>query len=100
MCSGFGKNNKTGTLAQYEFKPSDVAIDDLGRLLIDPATLPSEEQSLFFNFLAMADKAAAHFTTPTDHDWARTHDVILRIDWYLKLNLYDHIGRALEDAAP
>ena len=61
-------------LVRYLPKPDDVTLDNLGGLLIDPATRPSEEQTLSFNFLTMADKAAAYFTTPKDHDWARTHD--------------------------
>jgi hypothetical protein len=30
----------------------------------------------------MADKAAAHFTSPMRHDWAKTHDVIKIVHLY------------------
>ena len=48
-------------------------------MLIDPTALPPGEKKLFFDFLNTADKAAAHFTIPMNHDWAKTHDVILRL---------------------
>jgi hypothetical protein len=97
---GIGKNNKTGALVRFVAKADDVTLAELGGLLIDPATLSSEEKTLFLDFLKMADKAAAHFTTPMNHDWARTHDLILRIDRYLKINLYDHTGRTFKDEVP
>lgn len=69
-------------------------------MLIDPAALPPGEKKLFFDFLNTADKAPAHFTIPMIHDWAKTHDVILRLHHYLKVNLYDHTGRKFKDATP
>jgi hypothetical protein len=95
---GIGK--KGGALAPYVPKPDDVTAVDLGGLLIDPATLPKTEHNLFLDFLKMADKAAAHFTIPIAHDWTKTHEVILRIRHYLKVNLYDHTGRVFPDATP
>jgi hypothetical protein len=77
-----------------------VTVDDLGGILIDPATLPQAEQDLPLNFLIMADQAAAHFTLPIDHDWTKTDEVILRIHHHLKVNLYDPTGRMFSDATP
>jgi hypothetical protein len=85
---------------RYSPQDTDVMVDDLGGLLIDPAALASPERDLFLNFLNMADKAAAHFTIPMDYDWTKTHEVILRIHNYLKLNLYDCTGRQFHDATP
>jgi hypothetical protein len=51
-------------LDRYSPRPTDVTVDDLGGVLIDPATLPKAERDLFLHFLIMADQAAAHFTVP------------------------------------
>ncbi len=93
-----GVGKKGEKLIRYEPREDDVTVDDLGGVRIDPATLSSEDVALFLSFLKMADKAAAHFTTPIDHDWGRTHEVILRIRQYLKINLYDHTGRKFKEA--
>lgn len=99
---GIGKRRVGDNVALDRFSPqdSDVMVDDLGCLLIDPAALPAADRDLFLDFLNMADKAAAHFTIPMNHDWAKTREVIHRIHYYLKLNLYDHTGRAFQDATP
>jgi hypothetical protein len=89
---GVGKEG--GALACFSAQPDDVTVDNLGGKLLDPATLPAADRDLFFDFLKMADKAAAHFTTPMNHDWTKTHDVIQRIHHYLKVNLYDQAGRS------
>jgi hypothetical protein len=57
---GIGK--QSGVLDRFLPRSDDVTVDDLGGILIDPATLPAAERELFLNFLNMADKAAAHFT--------------------------------------
>jgi hypothetical protein len=93
--------DKTGpALSCHIPHPDDVTADDLGGLLIDPATLPARERQLFLDFLKMADKAAAHFTVPITHDWTKTHDVVLRVHHHLKVCLYDYTGRTLRDATP
>jgi hypothetical protein len=97
---GIGKDKRGGALATFVPRPDDVTADDLGGLPIDPATLPKMEQDLFLDFLKMADKSAAHFTTPIAHDWTKTHEVILRIHHHLKINVYDHTGRVFQDATP
>jgi hypothetical protein len=82
---GVGKKQAGPNVVLDRFSPknTDVMVDDLGGLLIDPAARPSSERDLFLNFLNMADKAAAHFTTPANHDWTKTHEVILGIHHYL-----------------
>jgi hypothetical protein len=97
---GIGKDKTGAKLSRYRPHPDDVTADDLGGLLIDPATLPAHEQQLFLDFLRMADKAAAHFTVPITQDWSRTHDVVLGVHHHLKLCLYDHTSRTLRDATP
>ena len=92
---GIGKDKTT--LVRFRPLDTDVCVDDLGGVLIDPAILPPDEQDLFFKFLKMADQAAAHFTIPIVHDWTVTHDVVLRVHKHLKANLYDHVGRRIED---
>jgi len=72
----------------------------MGGVLLDPNALSATDRDLFLNFLVMADKAAAHFTLPMNHDWTKTHDVILRIHHYLMVNLYNHTGRLFQDATP
>ena len=89
---GIGKAG--AALAPFQPYATDLTVDDFGGVLIDPATLPQAEQDMIFNFLKMADQAAAHFTTPILHDWSKTHDVVLLVMKYLKSNLYDPAGRA------
>lgn len=88
---GIGK--RKGVLCVFEPKSNDITAVDLGGICIHPATLPQNEQELIFDFLRMADQAAAHFTTPQAHDWSRTHEVIKLIRGYVKANLYDATGR-------
>jgi|SRR5271157_2865420 len=98
---GIGKKKKkdgTWTLDRFAAMPTDVTVEDLGGELIDPASLPQEDQDLFLPFIVMADQAAAHFTVPNNHDWTKTHEVIRRIHHYLKVNLYDKAGRPFPDA--
>jgi hypothetical protein len=71
---GIGK--KHGALCPFSPQRDDVTVADLSGVLLDPAKLPTNERTLFLNFLIMADKAAAHFTTPRNHDWNMTHEVI------------------------
>ena len=89
-----GVGKKGGALADFDGKPDDVTVDDLGGKRLDPTKLSQTEHDLFFDFLNMADKAAAHFTTPIVHDWTKTHEVIKLIHYYLKTNLYDVLGRS------
>jgi hypothetical protein len=95
-----GVGKKDGKLCKFASQRDDVNVEDLGGKYIDFPSLPSEDQTLFTGFLKMADKAAAHFTMPMNHEWGKTHDVILRIHHYLKVNLYDHTGRPFKDAIP
>ncbi len=88
-----GVGKKDGKLNRFTPQPDDVTADDLGGKLLNPAELPPADRELFLDFLRMADKAAAHFTLPMNHDWTKTHDVIRRIHHYLKVNLYDQAGR-------
>jgi hypothetical protein len=88
---GIGKQGQS--LAPYKPQVDDVTAVDLGGLNVELTALPIDEQTLLFDFLKMADKAAAHFTIPIAHDWAKAHEVILRIHHYLKVYLYDHTGR-------
>lgn len=48
----------------------------------------------------MADKGAAHLTTPMKHPWEETHIAISRICYYLRVHLYDAAGKTLEQAVP
>ena len=89
----FGVGKKGGALCAFSPQEDDVTVDDLGGILLDPAKLPAVEQKLFLDFLIMADKAAAHFTTPKNHDSSTTHDVIKLIHGYMKSNLYGPAGR-------
>jgi hypothetical protein len=88
-----GVGKKGGVLDCFAPQPDDVTVEDLGGKLLDPAALPTADRDLFLGFLTMADKAAAHFTLPMNHDWTKTHDVIRRIHHYLNVNLYDQAGR-------
>ena len=84
---------KDGKLSPYEPKPDDVTVRDLKGTLVDLQKMSPSEKTLLYDFLIMADKAAAHFTTPIDHDWTKTHDVIRVVHRYLQTHLYDHAGR-------
>lgn len=92
---GIGKKN--GRLARHSPELDDVMVNDLGGKLLDPDSLSAAECESFLNFLVMADKAAAHFTLLKSHDWAKTHEVILRIHHYLAVNVYDYTGRPFGD---
>jgi hypothetical protein len=91
---GIGKD-KLGTLKPFQFEPDDVSAEDLGGRLIDLPTLPPDERYLFRGFLRMADKAAAHFTRPIEHDWTKSHEVIIRIYERLRAHVYQPTGRSL-----
>ena len=91
--NALGVGKRGGGLDRFEPQPDDVTVEDLGGKLLDPSALPTADRDLLLGFLRMADKAAAHFTVPMSHDWARTHDVIRRVHHYLKVNLYDQAGR-------
>jgi hypothetical protein len=99
---GVGKARVSGIwiLDRFRPQPTDVTVDDLGGVPLDPAALPTNEQDLLLPFIVMADQAAAHFTVPAPHDWTKTHEVILLIHRYLKTNLYDPTGRPFPDATP
>lgn len=88
---GIGK--KSGVLCVFEPKSNDITAADLGGTCIDLATLSQNQKKLLLDFLKMADQAAAHFTTPQVHDWARTHEVITLVHGYVKAHLYDATGR-------
>jgi len=93
---GIGKRDRA--LTPFGNKGNDVMVDDLGGVRLDVPKLPGGEQQLFLDFLIMADKAAAHFTMPKNHDWSKTHDIMRLIHGYLKSNLYYPAGRSeLED---
>jgi hypothetical protein len=89
---GIGKEPKG--LKPFLFKPDDVGADDLGGKLVT-FPLPAADDDLFSGFLRMADKAAAHFTTPIDHPWERSHEAIVRIYDYAKLHVYNATGRSV-----
>ncbi len=92
---GVGKKN--GKLVKFDARPDDVNAEDLGGKLIDLTTLLPEDHALFIGFLTMVDKAAAHFTLPSPHDWTKTDDAILRIHHYLRINLYHLTKRPVEE---
>jgi hypothetical protein len=96
---GIGKDS-TGKLCRFGSLPDDVNAEDLDGKFIDLASLPTADDSLFAPFIKMADKAAAHFTMPMAHDVSKTHEVILRIHHYLKVDLYDYTGRLFKDLIP
>jgi len=95
-----GVGKESGRLCAFKPRQDDITVDDLGGHRIDPVTLSPLEQQLFLGFLTMTDKAAAHLTTPKDHKWAKTHDVIKRIHGYLRTNLYDPAGRTDLESLP
>jgi len=92
-----GVGKKGGKLCRFVGRSDDVSAEDLGGKCIDLRELEPDE-ALFAGFLKMADKAAAHLTIPMNHDWSQTHDVILRIHHYIKVNLYDRTNRQFKDA--
>ena len=97
---GISRNRRGDALIQKRFRDDEVNVEDLGGKLVDPAKLAAEDATLFRGFLQMADKAAAHFSTPMEHPWQRTHEAISRICYHLKANLYDQMARrSLELAA-
>jgi hypothetical protein len=96
---GISRNPRDDELIRKKFRDDEVNVEDLGGNLVDPAKLASEDTALFRGFLKMADKAAAHLTTPMEHPWPKTHEAITRICHHLKANLYDHTARISPDIA-
>jgi hypothetical protein len=92
--------DKNDQLIPFVFRRDDVSAEDLGGWLVDLATLPAADRFLFIGFLKMVDKGAAHLTTPMKHPLEDTHNAISRILHYLKVNLYDAVGRPLEQSVP
>jgi lipopolysaccharide biosynthesis glycosyltransferase len=92
--------NRHDQLTTSVFRADDVSAEDLGGRLVDVATLPATDRDLFVGFLKMADKGAAHLTTPMKHSWEETHTAISRICHYLKVQLYGPVGKTLEKAVP
>ncbi len=90
---GVGKNSRD-ELEPYRFRKDDVSAEDLKGKLIDVQNLPHGEGDLFVGFLKMADKGAAHLTLPMKHPWDKTHEAILRIQHYVRTNLYQATGRS------
>lgn len=91
--NALGIAKQASAIAAFSAKPDDVTVDDLGGIRLDPGALRPHEPRLFLDFIIMADKAAAHFTTPRAHDTSTTHAVIKLIHGYLKKNLYDPTAR-------
>jgi len=90
---GIGKNGKGTTLVEYVAQKNDVTVEDLGGTRVNVATISPGDQKVLLDFLIMADKAAAHFTTPIPHDRKPIPSVILLIHGYLKTHLYGVTGR-------
>ncbi|HEY2382991.1 MAG TPA: hypothetical protein VGK48_17580 [Terriglobia bacterium] len=88
---GIGKEDNR--LTPFVARRDDITVDDLGGRRVDVKKLFPDEKQLILNFLTMADKAAAHFTSPMSHDWDKTHDVIKIVHRLLKTQLYDPTGR-------
>lgn len=59
---GIGKDG--GTLVNFRAQADDITVDDLGGRRVDIATISATDQKMLLDFLVMADKEAAHFTSP------------------------------------
>ena len=65
---GIAKNGKGTKLVQFEARADDITVEDLGGRRVAIATISTADQKMLLDFLVMADKAAAHFTSPYPHD--------------------------------
>jgi len=90
---GVFKDDNGKLYRRKNYRNDDVTAEDLGGKFVDLANLPVADETLFVNFITMADKASAHLTTPRKHTWEDTHEAIGRICHYLKSHLYDATGR-------
>ena len=91
---GISRNPRNDAVIQRKkCRDDEVNAEDLGGELVDLAKLAPEDVTLFCGFLKMADKAAAHLTTPAEHPWQHTHKAIARICHHVKTNLYDQTHR-------
>ena len=88
-----GIAKKGNSLVNFGDKGDDVTVDDLGGTRLSISTISQPDQKMLLNFIIMADKAAAHFTTPMSHDRTTIPRVILMIRGYIKTHLYDAAGR-------
>jgi hypothetical protein len=90
---GIAKNGKGTKLVNFEARADDITVDDLGGRRVSIATISAADQKMLLDFLVMADKAAAHFTSPCPHDRTTIPRVVILIHGYLKTHLYDVLGR-------
>ncbi|MCL4783506.1 MAG: hypothetical protein KJZ70_10770 [Bryobacterales bacterium] len=81
-------------LVKFRFHGSDVGADDLGGSLVS-LPLPETDEELLGGLLRMANKAAAHFTTPERHAWQRSHNAILLVHRYVDRHVYQPNGRLI-----
>jgi len=91
---GIGKNRHGTALVDFDAKRDDVTVDDLGGTRVSIPSISLSDQKMLLDFIIMADKAAAHFTTPIPHDRTTIPKVILMIHRYVKTHLYDVVGKA------
>ena len=90
---GIAKNGKGTKLVNFEARADDITVDDLGGKRVSIATISLADQKILLDFLIMADKAAAHFTSPYPHVRTTIPRVVVLIHGYLKTHLYDEVNR-------
>jgi hypothetical protein len=91
---GIGK--KENLIGRPKYHTDDLNAEDLGGNLVDLIKLSQPDKDDFLNFLIMADKGAAHLTTPRIHNWENTHVVIDKIVNLIKANIYNPTSRQFE----
>jgi hypothetical protein len=98
---GIGKDGKGTKLVDFRDQADDITVDDLGGTRVRISSISVADQKMLLDFLIMADKAAAHFTSPKPHDRTTIPRVVVLIHAYLKTHLYDAVGRTdLETVVP
>ena len=80
-----GIAKKGNSLVAFEDKGDDVTVDDVGGKRVSISTISQADQGRCCSIsILMADKAAAHFTTPKNHDRTTIPKVILMVHGYIK----------------
>ena len=88
-----GVSKKSNSITVPNYRADDLSAEDLGGKLVDLNSLSLDDKEDFLNFLVMADKSAAHLTTPRHHDWKNTHVVIDKIVINIISHIYTPTGR-------
>ena len=90
---GIGTSSTKQCLVKYRPGDDDVNVTHLGGQAIEISTLGTGQQQAIYDYMVMANKAAAHFTMEMPHDYDDAHRIALVIFRLLQQHLYNPTNR-------